>query len=472
MRIEKRNNSAERKIVIGMVVDSLVLARLADKWDGMLFRSKWANIVGGWCVEHYRNYSRAPGRDITSIYEAWSQRANIGKETVELVERFLESISDEYERRKDEHNTQYVIDLAAKHINAVRAERLAEAIQGSMAIGRTDQALQAIEEFHRVDMGAEEPTDVLRDRAVMRETFAETSEPLIEYPGPLGSLLQDFLVRDAFVSLMGAEKRGKTFLLLDMAWRAMCQRRKVAFFEIGDMTRPQLMRRLYSRAARRPYKARTIRVPKAVRYVYGQPPLVTFEERKYDKPMTVKEARLGCERILKSRVKSKTPMFLLSVHPNDTISVRGIRDILRRWERDLEWVPDVIVIDYADNLASLPGPIDPRDSQINRTWKQLRAMSQEMHALVITATQADAKSYDAHTISRKNFSDDKRKLAHVTAMLGINSTPEERESDVRRLSLIVGRDTEWAEGTTVVAAGCSAICDPLAKSCWPTPREE
>jgi len=39
---------------------------------------------------------------------------------------------------------------------------------------------------------------------------------LIRYPRQLGEFWNDQLVRDSFVALMGIEKRGKTFLLMDI----------------------------------------------------------------------------------------------------------------------------------------------------------------------------------------------------------------------------------------------------------------
>ena len=58
--------------------------------------------------------------------------------------------------------------------------------------------------------------------------------------------------------LVDLEKRGKTFWLIDMAWRGMLQRKKVAFFATGDMSQRQMMRRFIARAAKRPFKADTI----------------------------------------------------------------------------------------------------------------------------------------------------------------------------------------------------------------------
>ena len=75
----------------------------------------------------------------------------------------------------------------------------------------------------------------------------------------------------------------------------------------------------------------------------------------------------------------------------------------------------------------------------------LRALSQSRNALLITATQTDSQSYEQDTLSRKNFSEDKRKYAHVTAMYGLNQDPKEREKKlgVMRINEIVIREGDF-----------------------------
>jgi hypothetical protein len=123
----------------------------------------------------------------------------------------------------------------------------------------------------------------------------------------------------------------------------------------------------------------------------------------------------------------------------------------------------VIVIDYADILANPPGFNESRDAT-NATWKHLRRLSQERHCLVVTATQADAASYRAETIDASNFSEDKRKLSHVTGMVGINSTPEEKENSMQRLNWVVLRESEFNVTRCVHVASCIDIGNPAVKS--------
>ena len=101
---------------------------------------------------------------------------------------------------------------------------------------------------------------------------------------------------------------------------------------------------------------------------------------------------------------------------------------------------------------------------INNTWKAMRALSQRRHCCVVTATQADADSYDSWLLSMSNFSEDKRKYAHVTAMAGINQTQPEKERGIYRLNWLVGREFEFTESQVVWTAACLTVGNPAILS--------
>jgi len=129
---------------------------------------------------------------------------------------------------------------------------------------------------------------------------------------------------------------------------------------------------------------------------------------------------------------------------NGTLTVGKIRSLLSLWEKRDGFVADLIVIDYADLLTSERGG-EFRHQQ-NEIWKALRGLSQEFHCLVVTATQADAASYEQKRLKLKNFSEDKRKYAHVTAMYGLNQDPNDREKQIglMRINEFVLREGDFA----------------------------
>jgi replicative DNA helicase len=179
----------------------------------------------------------------------------------------------------------------------------------------------------------------------------------------------------------------------------------------------------------------------------------------YDQPLDWKTAW----KALQVYSKKRGDCLKLSTHPNSSLTVPGLNAILHQWEVERDWKADVIIIDYADILAPENGRDESREAT-NKIWKRLRGLSQERHSLVITATQADAQSYSQATIGRNNFTEDKRKLAHVTGMIGINATDAEKVEGICRLNWIVLRENEFSEDTCVHVAGCLGIGQPAILS--------
>jgi len=458
MKVSRRDSAKEKQILTGMIVENIVLGRIAGKWrrDGM-FHVRWANLVGQWCVDYFQRYGKAPRGDINGVFRSWAEQAN-DEDTIDLVDRFLSGLSDDYESEAAEINPDYLADVAAEHFNVVLLEQMAESINGNIDRGDVKKALETATKWNRVEMGVGVGIDVLQDKAAIQEAFESHTEPLIKYPGALGEFFGDQLAREEFVGITGATGRGKTWWLIDIAWQAIRQNRRVAFFEVGDMGQHQIMRRFMCRSAGHPTKAPyEFEVPtEIIHEVSTQAWKLKTDTKTFDGPLNWQRAWESCEE--KTR-RHKKPLLRLSTHPNNSINVKGVINILDEWER-AEWVPDVVVIDYADILA-IPTGFQPgeRDA-INETWKQLRSLSQSHHILVLTATQADAHSYDAYTIRRSNFSDDRRKNDHVTGMLGLNATEEEQGMGVYRLNWIKRREEAYTESRCVYVAGCLNIGRP------------
>lgn len=866
MRLERRDGTRERTVLTGMIVDVGVLSRLAPKWDktdGGLFSASWSNLIASWCVEHYQKYGKAPARSVEAAFASWAESA-ADKDTVKLVEKYLEGLSGEYGRLKKQSNADYVVDLAAKHFTQVKVTRLKEALEGDLELGKLDEAVERVKKFDRVEVSGEDGIDLFTDEAEVRSTFTERREPLITFSGALGDFFGRSFERDGFIAFLGPEKRGKcvsedqdvmlsdgrvrtirqmvenrdhtpvlslnektgkfqprqvaqfwnngvkvcyrlttksgrqvettgnhryltpagwkylneiepgefvavprrlayfgqaevsdalvkflaytvaegccvahqpnftntdpemvedfhvscdalripwrrkgittylrsparqlltghgligkksvhkevppvvwtltrrqvslflrilfscdgtiyqdrgrpkiqlrlgseklvrqvgylltrfgivysvaygevakagkvfpnwqvsigdlenvnlflkevnfvsykrtepvddfllprksfldrvppaviqkvwdqakttgilrkvfghkttavrealrlgrpmmkrtfstlthplirklasgdvlwdevvevrsvgakktydlgvphlhnfvaancvvhnTFHLMNVAWQALKERRKVAFFEIGDLSKHQIKSRFLVRASKHPVWAtkpdRPVKYPKSLEVEDGKA-LVEFEERHFKTGLDQEAAWKAVQKFMTGTVKSKESHFRLSVHPNNSLTAAGLRGIVQTWAR-AGWVADIVVIDYADLLAAPPGYSESRD-QINANWKEMRRLSQEIHGLVVTATQANAASYRAESLDMSNFSEDKRKFAHVTGMVGINQTAVEKADQVQRLNWLVLREDEFLTTDHVFVAGCLALANPTVRS--------
>lgn len=445
-------------MLAALVTDRAVLARVASKWprEG-LFSSRAENLVAGWCVGHHRKYGRPPGDEIRTRYEAWAERTKDGV-LVEHVGRLLQAASDDH-ARDGGGSSEYVIDLAGRLFDEIRLRRAVDDVQGWLDTGDVERARACWADSGRVDLGVGSVIRPGQDwEPWQRMEDPERSEPLFSLPGEVGEFLGDIFCRDSFVAIQSTAKRGKSWLCQDLAYRAARARCRVAYFEAGDLSESQVMERLGQRALRRPVAGREgaaerrIDVPVRV----DREGNVTTESRLYV-PITAGECYKAWRRLLNERDR-----FRLTCHPNGTLSADAMAAAVADWAGE-GWVADVVVLDYADILAPPEGTRERRD-QINESWMRMRRLSQEMHCLVLTATQSDAASYDARVQRRKNFSEDRRKHDHVTCMFALNQDDAEKERGVMRVNILDKRSGAFSESRQCWVAGCLAIGCPIMLS--------
>jgi len=456
-----------RKVLIAMIVDPTVLGKIASRWTETknknegLFADDWCNLIGNWCCTFYTKYGKAPGKNIENTFADWSE-GNPDKTKVQLIEKFLASLSGEYTKLQKDLNPKYTIDQAINYFNKVRLEKHIAMLEGALDQNKVDKAFQTASKFGKIDLGVQRMINPFKDKSIIAETFSESVEPLVKYQGALGNFYEDAFARDTLVSFMGPEKRGKTFWLIDVVWRAILQQRRVAMFEVGDMSQNQIMRRLIARAAKRPYKQtkKPILIPTDIEPTDSGLPNVTYEEKDFTQQISFQNSMQAFSRISKMYGNN---LFRFGCWPNNTMSVAGIQSELDLLERT-GWVPDVVVIDYADILAAMPGYTAGSQDDIDATWKALKSITQQLHCCVVTATQSDAASYYAEILDKSHFSRDKRKFAHVNAMIGINQTNDEKAKGLYRLNHLVMRESEYDEKLCVFTAGCLAIANPAILS--------
>jgi hypothetical protein len=473
----------ERRIVIGLIVSDDYIRDMYSKINIHLIESNTARIMIKWCLDFYEKYQKAPFRDIESIYFEQLKTGKLDEELAEEIEEdILPDLNDEYEAGGI--NAQYLSDQTVRYFNAKRLEKHSAEIDALIDDGKIEEAQTLANNFVK-DSGYENETDLDlgSDETLKRieKAFNNTYETVFKYPRALGQYMNDQLVRGGFLCFFAPEKRGKTFWMLDMAVRAVRQKSRVAFFQAGDMTENQQLRRMCIHLAGRSDKEKysgkyfqpvrdcvhnqlndcnkkerqcdfgvlehefseakdlrdgvTIEMLKeAYALDPDYEPCHNCKEFNYSKWGTawIKEKDSGdpleaveAVKVYKKFIGKNKPKFKLSTHPNGTLTVSDISAKLRLWESVDGFVPDLIIIDYADLLVS-----EIRSEyrhQQNDIWMRLRGLSQEKHCLLVTASQTDSQSYKSDTITRDHFSEDKRKLAHPTAIYGLSQDKHGRE---------------------------------------------
>ena len=482
--VEYKDGNRERQILTAMILHPTVLGRISSKWQQGLFASTWANLVGQWCHDYFQKYGENPNRHIVGLFQSWAEKSE-DKDTIRLVEHFLESLSDEWESNPQDIKVDYITDQAGEHFNKVKTGRILSAAQGDWDNGDVDKAIARLADFRRVEMGVGSAIDFFQDPERISSLFThdDNSETVIHYPGAIGELFGNILELDGFVGIRAPDKVGKSWLLMDMAMRAVFSRKKTAYFQVGDMTEKQILKRFCTRSALCPIRSTEypakwpcfVKWPISIEHVppikgergeIRQPARVEYEEKKFKRPLDYKTVEGAFDFIMTNRIKSRKPYLRISCHPNKSITVAQIRDKLKAWEID-GFFPQCCLIDYADVLAAPEGKRswESRDL-VNENWNQMRALSQELHCLVVTATQSDTEAYRKEIQDKANFSEDKRQNSHVTAMIVLNQTAGEKDAGQFRLQVVFKREEDFSPRRCVHVASCLALAHPTVRSCW------
>ena len=153
----------------------------------------------------------------------------------------------------------------------------------------------------------------------------------------------------------------------------------------------------------------------------------------------------------------------LITYPINTANIGTIKRDLDLLEYTEGFVPDGIVIDYADILGSEDGRLEGRD-KINETWKMLKNLAQERNALVASATQSNRGSMDRKRVKSTDTSEDIRKLAHVNVMATLNQTPREKKRGLMRIGVSVARGVDFDELQEVLVVQNLSIGQPFLDS--------
>lgn len=473
MRTEKVDGAQERTILTAMIVNDHVLGRIASKWEKGLFRTPYAEDVARECVDYYDTHAKAPGRNIEALMRSWARNHQREEPRVDAVENLLQHVSREYEQGTEDNNPDYILDMAAKHFSLVRMARLAEEINGHVLKGDVERASNCFANFNKLDLSAGSGVDPFNDKEACFSAFRRREQDvLVKYEGALGKLLGATFARDSFVAFSAASKSGKSFWLLDVAFRALCNRKKVAYFQVGDLSEDQILERIYMRAAQHPTEADTwpvcIRIPKEIRFDSKGVPLLSWSRRNFDEPLSPERAWEAMQDTVDSRIKSLKCYF--KVYTNFSMNVLGIRDELRNWERQYGFIPDVICVDYADLLLPCNSKLEFRH-QINDTWHRLRILSAEKHVCLVTVTQVNTRGFDAKYIKASHFSEDRRKLDHVSTMLGNIATDAEKESQISRVNIVRRRKGKFVESKQVHVGSCLALANPCTCSAYHKPEK-
>jgi len=432
MTIQKISMDQERKCIINLITSTRFCKEILPLTRKQYWATNYAREVCSWIEEYYSQFSIAPGKDIKTIYQ--SKHASIVNEDIQdEVALFLSSISKEYTEETQPNNPDYEIAQAEKYLKLRSLEILKSSLEESILDNNPMKGEQALSNFKRVEKPLGQGISLLHDAQKVSDAFTDEHDVMFAFPGALGKVAGK-MCRGDFVSFFAPMKRGKSWWLWYIAETALHFHHKVIFFTL-EMTSKQIIQRSWRSLIGQPKEKMTLQIPYFVKDDDTMKWLVEQkeEEREGIDPSQITELQKRFRRKFR-----KGDVRIISL-PTKSASVQDLTAHLDNMEHYENFIPDVIVVDYADILICNRGFKGEYRNQLDNIWSSLRQMAMERNCLVVTASQTEKGTF-TKDVQAESAAEDIRKMAHITCGLGINQSKGEAKRGIIRISQIATRE--------------------------------
>lgn len=458
MQIKEKDARRELKVLSVLIYNSRVLTYVADQIEPECFQSSFSYKIALKCKQHYTKYHKSPSKEIHDYIEGV---VSSSKDEVEIanLQKILHHVSSLRRSVRNKAKDAYLLDLVRKHFRENKLSILLNNARDSLDAGDVSKVEDVLNKA-RISLRPPQYVNIDPQNPTFIETVLKAREKsIIPLEGALAKFFGPHLRKENFVAFQGAEKSFKSTWLLELSYRALKAKLKVFFVGICDMSASQYAKRFYSRLLGRPWLKGSFYVPVDWKPTDGPIQLPKFKKKYYDTSVTKSQVVEVLEKFTQKYLGGKLSSYLKFFSVGD-ISVSGIISLLEQLKGVEGWIPDLIVVDYADRISP-PKHTQDKLTQIDFNWSQLREMAFTYNALVVTATQGRRSIYKGFLQTRDDVADQKTKTGLVTGMVGLCATEEELKLHVRRLNWIVCREQTTHYITT---AACPEISNPCILS--------
>lgn len=425
--VEKVDISVESRILGNIITSGELLGKIRQIVDPTLFESPISRIVGQWVVEYFDRMQDAPGKAISDIYIA--RRNEISDSDGSLVYAFLKNCSASWKPT----NVKYAEDVASKFFQQRSLERLIENLKNKAGSGNVDGAQRLIAEYVKPELVHSRSIDLLHGTSPIQHAFQNEDEELFSLRGGMNKLVGGPLCRGELVAFLAPPKSGKTWWMIDTAIVAMTRGQKVLFVSL-EMTEDQMIRRFWQALSG------------CSRFGENAPGSI-FQQNGDKFDLVLGERKTRKVELDEETIRSVQGTYLgvsdgqlkVRCYPTGSLTLQKLQSELKLLEVFENFVPDVIVIDYADIMALPPGK--EKRHQLDALWIGLRGITTGSNNLIVTASQTGRETVGGRRdADESNIAEAVSKINHVTRMITINRSKRDKQFGIYRMGCQTMRD--------------------------------
>lgn len=237
---------------------------------------------------------------------------------------------------------------------------------------------------------------------------------------------------------IAAAKRGKTWMLIQLAKMAVMHRLKVCHISLEMSEERSAQRYLQAFFAMSKRKEKQI-VTKFE--VNDKGHFADFDTAQFIPRLALDDPRIR-DKLLK-RITKFGPRLLDNIYikqfPTGTLTVRQLIAYLDELESNERFIPDLLIVDYPD-LMKLDK--DNYRLAIDEIYKELRGIAVGRNMALAVVSQGNRKSEKAKNVGNDNVAEAWSKIAHADVVITYNQTEQEHGMGLARLFVSGGRNDE------------------------------
>ena len=479
------DTTLEKQIIIGMITSKEYLLKIKNSLRLEYFQNSYIEIIAKWCLDYFNAYEEPPLRYIQDIYIA--NREKLDPDQSVLIRSILGETSKRYEIEQGV-NVSYLYDNTIRYFKKRSLELLDAKIRYLVAKGAIEEAESTVLSFNKIAKQTSSWINPFSEQAIA-DYFSHTETSFFSFPGMLGEFLGEY-ERGWLIGISAPFKVGKTWFAQEFGIIGFLSGLKVAFFSL-EMSEHKMKERLYKRLT-------ATKGEEGGEYIYplfdcakNQDGSCQMHQRVNDITLLDDEGRVPdfspenpyrpcsfCRKnpefrdqyeraiwyemlgrpahdpeFVRTSIRSLEEQFgdnfRFKAYPRFSANISDIKNDLYILEQTEGFVPDIIIVDYADILKAERESLTGVEKE-DRTWIALSQLAGEKHALVVVPTQVNKDAMEAVTLKKSHTARWVGKLGHVDVMLTLNQTQMEKLQGVMRVGVMLHRHQDYSDKTCMI----------------------
>ncbi len=147
--------------------------------------------------------------------------------------------------------------------------------------------------------------------------------------------------------------------------------------------------------------------------------------------------------VVEAQVREKVKgRLMIKEFPTKTATVQTIRSYIQRLAATKDFIPDIVIVDYADLLRSSRG-FEQKRFELEGVYEELRALAQELQVVMVTADQTNRSGLEMEVCTVAQIGEAYAKATVCDLIFTISRRMEDKQNNCGRLLFAksrLGRD--------------------------------